>query len=129
MKKVFISQSMRDQTHEQILETRNKIISEFTELLGNSFEFIESYQPELKRTSAIDALSASLSMLADANILLVPKWNLDRVKQKTVLSVFRDRTLKGVEFEMLIASSYGVPIIFYTFTEKKDKVLFKFETK
>lgn len=124
-KKIFISQAMRDLNETQILEIRNLIISGFTNLFGKDFEIIESYKPELKSKSPVEALSKSLGMLSEADILLAPRFNRDQMVSSSIARNVLDITLKGVEFEILIAENYNIPTIFYSFNEKKDQVYFQ----
>ena len=128
MKKIFISQAMRGLSDEQIVEVRELIKREFSVTFGD-YEYIESYLPELRHASPIDALSASLSLLADADILLAPMYNRDQLIAGTsVCNVFQVR-VKGVEFETLIAHNYNLTTVFYQVSEKKDKVMFEFRTQ
>jgi hypothetical protein len=107
MKKVFISQRMRGLSHDNIVLIRENIQKSFKETFGPSFEFIESYKPELKHKSPIDALGASLQMMSDADIILIP----EDIKNTDF------KNLKGVEFEYLIAKSYGKHVLLYLVRE------------
>lgn len=124
-KKIFISQAMRDLNETQIVEIRNLIINGFTNLFGKDFEIIESYKPELKSKSPVEALGKSLGMLSEADILLAPRYNRDQMVSNSCLHNVLDITLKGVEFEILIAENYNIPTIFYDFNEKKTQVYFQ----
>lgn len=71
-KKVFISQIMRNEKPENIVLIRENIKKEFLNSFGDSFEFIDSYNPELKHKGLAEALSFSLAKLNDADIVLCP---------------------------------------------------------
>jgi hypothetical protein len=71
-KKVFISQIMRNEKPEDIVLIRENIKKEFLNSFGDSFEFIDSYNPELKHKGLAEALSFSLAKLNDADIVLCP---------------------------------------------------------
>lgn len=129
MKKVFISQDMRLLSQDQILEVRNVIMRDFKALFGNDFEFIESYKPELKHKTPIEALGHSLIMLSEADIILASKTRYDSVKNETVSDCNDQKLLRGVETEIIVASTYGIPVIFYSLNEDKDEVRFEFNIK
>lgn len=129
MKKIFISQDMRLLSQDQILEVRNLIMRDFKALFGNDFEFIESYNPHLRVKTPIEALGHSLIMLSDADILLASKTRYDQVKNETVAICNERKLLRGVETEITVASTYGIPIIYYSINEAKDEVRFEFNIK
>lgn len=129
MKKIFISQDMRLLSQEQILEVRNVIMRDFKALFGNEFEFIDSYKPELKHKTPIEALGNSLIMLSGADILLASKDRYETVKDYTVAYCNEQKLIRGVETEINVASTYGIPIIYYSVNEHKDEVRFQFNIK
>ena len=123
--KIFISQKMRNKTHEEIEIERERIKNEFLvspihfKDYGGAFysqDFIQSYKPELKHKSPIDALSHSLAMLDEADIVLVPKKAKENVTIFTVKILNWNSEfslLRGCEFEFLIAKSYGKKVYTY----------------
>ncbi len=129
MKRIFISQDMRNESKESIIKVRELIKSEFRELFGGADVFIDSYKPELKHATPIYALSESIGMLAQADFLLAPKNRYESVKDLTVAYCNEHTLIRGVETEINIALTYGVPVIFYSVNEKRDSVRFEFNIK
>lgn len=69
MKKLFISQPMRDKTDEQILAEREKAIKEARELLGEDVEVIDSFFKEAPHDAKpLWYLAKSLELLATADV-------------------------------------------------------------
>lgn len=71
MKKLFISQPMRDKTQEEILKERNAAIQAAKDALGDEIEVIESYFPEYNPSNGcipLKYLSKAIELLADADI-------------------------------------------------------------
>lgn len=97
MKKIFISQNMSSATEENILKIRTKIKEGFINVFGNHFEFIESYKPELKLKHPLEALGHSLTMMAKADIVLIPynynDYNGTSIEYK-VANIYEIRTIK-----------------------------------
>lgn len=77
LKKVFISQPMRDKTDEEILKERKRLKEFLTQKLkDNSFEFLNSFFPNLEipndvKHPKIYYLSKAIEMLSKADILLM----------------------------------------------------------
>lgn len=77
LKKVFISQPMRDKTDEEILEERSRLKEFFIQKFkDNSFEFLNSFFSNLEipddvKHPKIYYLSKSIEMLSKADILLM----------------------------------------------------------
>lgn len=98
LKKVFISQPMRDKTDEEILEERNKI-KEFLiqKFKDNSLEFLDTFFPNLEipddvKHPKIYYLSKAIEMLSKADILFLAKgWD----------------NYNGCNFEMKIFRTYN----------------------
>lgn len=137
--KIFISQKMRNKTQKKIEIERGRIKNEFLvspihfKVYGGAFysqDFIQSYKPELKSKDPITALSQSLGMLAEADIVLVPKVAEQNVRGFIHTSItqrnegdyepwlgtidkFDFDDMRGCEFELLIALSYGKKVYTY----------------
>lgn len=116
--KVFISQKMRGKSHEEILEDRELIKHKFkqSKLNKEEIEFIESYLPELEHKNPIEALSKSLSLLADADVALVPLESFYEVNSLSNCRNVRKHiknNIKGCELETIIALAYGKEVIAY----------------
>lgn len=69
MKKLFISQPMRDKTDEEIKKVRAKVIVKVSELMGEPVEVIDNFfekpPPDAK---PLWFLGKSLELLADADV-------------------------------------------------------------
>jgi hypothetical protein len=129
MKKIFISQDMRQLSQEEILKVRLTIMRDFKNLFGTEFEFIDSYKPDLQHKSPIEALGHSLVMLSGADILLASKSRYESVINFSVGYCNDHKMLRGVETEINVAATYGIPVIFYSLNEQKDQVRFEFNIK
>lgn len=69
MKKLFISQPMRDKTDEEIKEERAKAIVKVSELLGEPVEVIDSFfEKRTRDAKPLWFLGKSLQLLADADV-------------------------------------------------------------
>ena len=127
----------------EVDEFKNKLLNEETftksvikrvEVGDIVIDLLQSYKPELAFKDPITSLSQSLAMLAEADIVLVPKAVIDHVVDMnaihhvqsindndgcaywTELSPdFIKQYIKGCEFEFLIALSYGKKV--YTYDE------------
>ena len=120
--KIFISQKMRDKTHEEIWKECERIKSEWVKAHLNDdlseLEFIEPFLLNWKATSDINELTNDLIMLDEADIVLVPKKAKENVTVFTVKILNWNSEfslLRGCEFEFLIAKSYGKKV--YTYNE------------
>lgn len=68
MKKLFISQPMRDKTNEEILETRKQIKEGVERLLGEDIEVIDSFFKDAPHEAKpLWFLSKSLELLSTAD--------------------------------------------------------------
>lgn len=99
MKKLFISQPMRDKSQEEILQERNAAIQAAKEALGDDIEIIESYFPEYNPSNGcvpMKYLLRAIELLADADAAYFCKgWD----------------TARGCKIEHTCAAEYGIPII------------------
>lgn len=97
MKKLFISQPMKDKTDEEILEVREQVIKLATEFLGEEVEVIDSFF----KNAPIDArplwfLGKSLELLSTADAVYFAKgWE----------------NYRGCKIEHECAAAYGIEII------------------
>lgn len=97
MKKLFISQPMKDKTDEEILEVREQVIKLATEFLGEEVEVIDSFF----KNAPIDArplwfLGKSLELLSTADAVYFAKgWE----------------NYRGCKIEHECAVAYGIEII------------------
>lgn len=99
MKKLFISQPMKDKTDNQIKEERMKAIKEAEALLGASVEVIDSFF-ETARAEAkpLWFLGKSLELLSDADVAYFAKgW----------------KEARGCKIEHDSAIAYGIRCIEY----------------
>ena len=97
MKKIFISQPMRDKTPEYIEKERQHLIEVAKrELKENWVEILKSYNPEWKDLNPIDCLGKSLQIMAQADIVVFAKdWE----------------SARGCRIEHAVASEYGKTVI------------------
>ena len=68
MKKIFISQPMRDKTDEQIKTERNRAIEKVKEILGEEVEVIDSFFDGEPKTS-LWYLGESIKLLGQADFV------------------------------------------------------------
>lgn len=98
MKKLFISQPMRDKTNEQILAERDAAINAAKEFLEEDVEVIDSFfkdEPEVKNVP-LEFLARSISLLAQADVAYFANgWEEAR----------------GCRIEYECAVAYGIPAI------------------
>lgn len=97
MKKVFISQPMRDKTQEYIEKERQHLIEVAKkELKEDEVEILQSYNPEWKDLNPIDCMGRGLQILAQADIVVFAKdWEKAR----------------GCKIEHDVAVAYGKTVI------------------
>ena len=70
MKKLFISQPMRDKTDEEIKEERAKAIVKASELMGEPVEVIDSFFEKAPAAAKpLWFLGKSLELMADADVV------------------------------------------------------------
>jgi len=99
MKKLFISQPMRDKTDEEILEIRKQIVEDVKELLGEDVEvidsFIEKNAPD-KSNPGLWYLGKSIEFLSTADCTYFGEgW----------------KEYRGCKIEHECAVQYGVDIV------------------
>ena len=97
MKKLFISQPMRDKTDEQIKSERKNAIQKATEVLGEDVEVIDSFfESEPHDARPLWFLGKSLELLSTADVVYFAKdWEKYR----------------GCNIEHICATEYGLKII------------------
>lgn len=97
MKKLFISQPMRDKTNEEILEERERAIASATEFLGEEVEVIDSFFKDAPHEAKpLWFLAKSLELLSTADVaVFVHGWN----------------DYRGCRIEYECCEAYGIPII------------------
>ena len=96
--KIFISQPMHGKTDEDILAKRESLIALAKEKYGE-VEVIDSFikDPELEAKGQIAMLGHSISMMADADLVVFAKdWTRAR----------------GCRVEQQVAKQYEIPILF-----------------
>ena len=97
MKRLFISQPMRDKSNAEILSERNKAIEVASKQLNEEVEVIDSFfknSPAL--TNPLLCLAKSLELLATADIAyFADGWEQAR----------------GCRIERLCAEEYNIPVI------------------
>lgn len=100
MKKLFISQPMKDLTEEQILEARKAAIEAAKRVLGDDVEIIDSYFNDYNPKNGcvpLKYLAKSLELLADADIICMDKgWD----------------SARGCKIEHQCAVEYGISRIY-----------------
>lgn len=100
MKKLFISQPMRDLTDNEILKARKEIKERAEKFLGEPVElinsFMDEYPGEINKSIPIWYLGKSLQFLAQADIVCFGgDW----------------RNARGCKIEYQVAKEYGIKII------------------
>ena len=96
--RVFISQPMRGRTIEQIQERRDQICEMLVEVFNRDIEFIDSINKdeELQKKGSIAMLGHSVSLMADADLVVVDDFEYG---------------YNGVEVESTVAHRYLIPIL------------------
>lgn len=100
MKKLFISQPMRNLTDNEILKARKEIKERAEKFLGEPVElinsFMDEYPGEINKSIPIWYLGKSLQFLAQADIVCFGgDW----------------RNARGCKIEYQVAKEYGIKII------------------
>lgn len=100
MKKLFISQPMRDKTNEEILEERERAIANATEFLGEEVEVIDSFFKDAPHEAKpLWFLAKSLELLSTADVaVFVHGWD----------------DYRGCRIEHECCRAYEIPIILLT---------------
>lgn len=105
MKRLFVSQPMRDKTDEEILAERQRAIKKTEEQLGEKVELIDSFfqdTPEVK-TKGLYYLGKSLELLATADVAFFCKGWQD---------------YRGCRVENTCAIEYGVEKVIEDYEEE-----------
>ena len=98
MKKVFISQPMKDKTNEQILSERNRAIEVVKGMHpGEDVEIIDSFFKDAPHDAKpLWYLSKSLELLSEADVAVFIKgWS----------------EYRGCKIEFTCATEYGIPTV------------------
>lgn len=97
MKRLFVSQPMKDKTDEQILAERNRAIQKAKELLGDDVEVIDSFFRNVPHEAKpLWYLAKSLELLATADVAyFISGWS----------------EYRGCQIEHFCASEYGINIL------------------
>lgn len=105
MKKLFISQPMKDKTDEEILKVREKAIKSAEEKLGEPVEVIDSFfQNAPAEARPLWFLGKSLQMLSMADVAFFAKgWDIAR----------------GCKIENTCALEYGIDVIIEDYSLKE----------
>lgn len=98
MKKLFISQPMRDKTNEEIKAERERAIQSAMEMLGEDVEVIDSFFENAPHDAKpLWFLAKSLELLSTADIAYFCKdWDKYR----------------GCKIENTCATAYDIPVIY-----------------
>lgn len=97
MKKLFISQPMKDKTNDEIERERERAIREATEYIGEPVEIIDSFFKNAPHDAKpLWFLAESIRLMADADLVYFAKgW----------------KDARGCMIERECAVQYGVPIL------------------
>ena len=97
MKKLFISQPMRDKTNEQIKQERERAVKIAQELVGEEIEVIDSFFENAPHDAKpLWLLGKSLELLSTADVAFFVKgWE----------------EYRSCRIEQLAASQYGIPVL------------------
>lgn len=96
MKKVFISQPMKNKTTEQIQKERIYFLNKLKDLIGEDFDVLDSIFEDFEGSTPLKYLAKSIMMLADADVIVfMPGWDSSR----------------GCIIEHECAKRYGITII------------------
>ncbi len=97
MKKLFISQPMRDKTDKEILETRKQIVEDVKKLVGEDVEVIDSFFKDAPHEAKpLWFLAKSLELLSSADCAYFGEgW----------------KDYRGCKIEHECAVQYGIDIV------------------
>lgn len=103
MKKLFISQPMKDKTDKEILQEREKAIKSAEDKLGEKVEVIDSFfQNAPHNAKPLWFLGKSLELLSDADVVYFAKgW----------------QEARGCRIENQCAIEYGIDMVIEDYTE------------
>ena len=102
MKKLFISQPMRNRTDEEIQSERDRILEEVKEKYPN-VELIDSFFRGAHDMSPIECIAESLKRMENADILyFAPGWNIARgcTIEHYVAELYLPMTIKIIKFDI-----------------------------
>lgn len=109
MKKLFISQPMRNKTDEEIKSERTVAIAKAKEKLGEDVEIIDSFienEPNVKMIP-VWYLGESIKLLSEANAAyFAPGW----------------QDTRGCLIEYSVATTYGIKVILSEFDAHKTTI-------
>ena len=98
MKKLFISQPMKDKTNEEILKERQRAIESAEEIMGEKLEVIDSFFENAPHDAKpLWFLGKSLELLSTADIIIMGKGWVDA---------------RGCRIEQLCANEYGIKVLY-----------------
>lgn len=105
MKKLFISQPMKNKTNEEILSVRNKAVESAERILGEKVEVVNSFfKDALVDANPLYYLSKSLGLMSTADVVYFAKgWEEAR----------------GCRIENTCAIEYGLPVVIEDYTEQR----------
>ena len=104
MKKLFISQPMRDKTNEEILVTREKAIASAKRHLGEDVEVIDSFfQNAPHDAMPLWFLGKSFELLSTADVVYFEKGWIE---------------YRGCKMENMAALEYGIETIIEDYSEE-----------
>lgn len=96
MKKLFISQPMRNKTDEEILSERAAAVEAAKKILGDDVEVIDSFFGTSDLSHALEYLGESIKLMAQADaVYFAPGWGKAR----------------GCRIEHDCATEYGLTIV------------------
>lgn len=97
MKKLFISQPMKDKTDEEIMEERTKAVDKAKEILGEEVEIVDSFFKDCPHDAKpLWFLGKSLELLSTSDIVyFAPGW----------------KDYRGCKIEHECAVAYGITIV------------------
>lgn len=79
MKKLFISQPMRNKTDEEILSERAAAVEAAKKILGDDVEVIDSFFGTSDMSHALEYLGESIKRMAQADaVYFAPGWGMAR---------------------------------------------------
>lgn len=97
MKKLFISQPMKDKTDEEIMEERTKAVDKAKEILGEEVEIVDIFFKDCPHDAKpLWFLGKSLELLSTSDIVyFAPGW----------------KDYRGCKIEHECAVAYGITIV------------------
>ena len=93
MRKIFISQPMRDRTENQIQEHRNKALEIVQDYLGEQLELIDSFFADHIPNNPLASLGRSIIKMGEADLVVFAEGG---------------DSVRGCRCERMIAEAYGL---------------------